>query len=274
MTRVAFCGALTALFALPVSLFAQNNHQVALNTTPPATNTTPAPELEPTVLQAMKVMSHQLRTATSFSFAATIMREEPGTNGQMLDFVRHISVEVQRPNKMRLEVNSGTSVVNFWYDGQNVTIMPAAATMYTVIPAPAGIDATLEMLKQKLDAHTPLRPFLSNDPYAFLMDGVQSANQIGVVHIGNEQLFHVAFREPSADWQLWLTGPDQVLPRRMAIIYKNVEGQPRVNIEFRDWHLNAQIPNSAFTFVKPEGAVQANLSAVRPRGAQQGGGAR
>jgi len=267
---------LTALLVFPLDLAAQNKHLTAANRAAPGSVTTNVQsDIEPLATQALKTMSNQLRAATSFSFTARIMREEPGTNGQTLDFFRHIDVEVQRPNKLRFNVRSDTSDVNLWYDGKNVTIMPANAKVYTVIAAPPTIDATLAMLKTKLETHTPLRPFLSTNPYAFLIDGVQSANEVGLVNVDNKQFLHLAFREPNADWQLWLTGPDQVLPHRMAIIYKNLEDQPRVDVEFSNWNLNAQLPASAFIFSKPEGAVEASLNAVRPGGthsqATQGG---
>ena len=273
MTRFIRRGAAPALGLLAIfslGALAQKTRQVPAK---PAAlpNTQTNSNLDKVAIQALKTMSEQLRGATSFTFNARIMREEPGTNGQMLDFFRHISAEVQRPNKMRFEVKSDTSDVNLWYDGKNVTLMPEKGKMYTVLPAPANIDATLTMLKSKLGSHTPLRSFLCADPYAALMEGVQSAHEVGVVNVGNEQFLHLAFREPDADWQLWLSGPNQVLPRRMSIVYTKLEGQPRMNIEFTDWHLDAQIPDSAFVFSKPVGASEVPLSAVRHNATQKGG---
>jgi hypothetical protein len=260
------------LLAVSGGLLAQSSRHVAMNAAkPPAVQPKTGPEVEPLVTQAIKTMSDQLRAANSFSFTAHVMREEPATNGQLLDFFRQVKVQVQRPNKLHFEVRSPDSDVNLWYDGKTVTIMPAAAKIYTVIPAPPTIDATLEMLKTKLGEHTPLRPFLSSDPYSMLLDGDESGNEVGIVNVKSEQLLQLAFREPDADWQLWLTGPKQVLPHRMAIIYKTVPGQPRVNIEFSDWNLNAQIPASTFIFTKPAGAVEAGLNAVMQHPIQQGG---
>jgi hypothetical protein len=265
---------LAALFVSVLQLRAQKPYQPGTRAQQiPAKNMTTMPALEPVATKALRIMSDQLRTATSLSFTASIMREEPGTNGQMLDFFKHITVQMQRPDKMRLEVRSDTSDVTLWYDGKNVTLMPATAQMYTTIPAPPTIDQTLAMLKDKLQAHTQLIPFLSSDPYAVLVDGLRSANEIGIVKVGNEQLLHLAFTEPDADWQLWLTGPNQVLPHRVAVIYKNIAGQPRVNIEFSNWRLNPEIPRDAFVFSKPQGAVEASLNAVRPRTTKQGGSA-
>lgn len=253
-SHIALSAAL--LLAGPLLLPAQN--------TPVKTNVN-STNFDPVAMHALKSMSAQLQRATSFSFKARIMREEPGTNGQMLDFFHDVTVQVQRPDKMRLQVISDTSDLTLWYDGKNVTVMPISARIYTILPSAATLDGAIEMMRDKMDVHTPLLPFLSSDADQRLSDGLESANEIGFINVGNEQWLHLAFTEADANWQLWLTGPHQVLPRRMSIIYKNVEGQPRVNVEFTDWNLNAEIPNSAFTFVKPEGASEVSWNALRPK---------
>jgi hypothetical protein len=261
---------LAALIAVPAALSARNARRAPAKTTGSANRLNPT-ELEPVALKALRAMNDQLRAASSFSFTAHIMREEPGTNGQMLDFFRRIAVQVQRPDKMRLEVRSAASDVTLWYDGKTVTLMPAAAKIYTTMPAPPTIDATLTMLKNKMQAHMLLMPFLNSDPYAFLTTGLTSAHEVGIVNVNNEQLLHLAFTESDAAWQLWVTGPKQVLPHRMAIIYTKMPGQPRVNVEFSDWKLNAEFPANAFAFSKPQGASEVNWNALRPRKIQQGG---
>jgi hypothetical protein len=223
----------------------------------------PQPELEQGAMNALKTMSEQLRAANSFSFDARIMGEEPGTNGQMLDFFKNITVQVERPNKARFTVSSDNSVLNVWYDGRSVTMMPLSGKIYTAMTAPATIDDTLAMLKDKLGTHIHLRPFLSSDPYSILSDGLEGAYVVGFENVANERFLHLAFTEPNADWQLWLSGPNEVLPRRMAVTYKNVPGQPRMVIEFSNWCLNTAIPASAFNFVKPAGAMPVNLAALK-----------
>ena len=257
-----------AMCAMGLGLWAQTQH--AERAKQPAVTTGTSPELEPVAMQALKTMSNQLQAARSFTFTARIMREEPATNGQMLDFFKHINVEIERPNKMRLEVKSDTSDVDLWFDGKNLTMMPAREKMYTTLPATGTIDNAIAALKSQTQAHLPLLPFLESDPYKTLADGLQSANEVGIVNVDGEQLLHLAFREPDADWQLWVTGPNPVLPHRLAIIYKNIEGQPRVNVEFTNWKMNPQIPKQTFLFTKPQGAVSVGWNQLKPRTTQEG----
>jgi hypothetical protein len=147
------------------------------------------PELEQGAMNALKTMSEQLRATNSFSFEARIMREEPGTNGQMLDFFKNITAQVERPDKARFTVRSDNSVINVWYDGRNVTMMPLSGKIYTSLAAQPTIDATLTALKDQLGTHTPLRPFLSSDPYSILSDGLEGAYVVGFENVGNERFF-------------------------------------------------------------------------------------
>lgn len=256
---------LTAFLTICPAAPAQTARSAAIRTAASSAYSANKTDLEPVALNALKTMSSQLQAATSFSFTARISREEPGTNGQMLDFMKTVRIEVQRPSRMRLETIGGRSDVDLWCDGKTVTLMPASGKFYTTLAAGPTLDATLEMLKSKAQNHTPLLPFLLADPYARLSDGLHTANEVGVVNDGNDQLLHLAFTEPDADWQLWLTGPNQVLPRRMAVIFKKIAGQPRLSVEFSDWNLNAEIPADAFTFLKPQGATPVSFDSLRYR---------
>ena len=259
---------LTAFLTICPAAPAQTASLAANRTAATTANTNSQPgnsALEPVAMNALKAMSSQLQTATSFSFTARISREEQGTNGQMLNFMKTIRVQVQRPSRMRLETTDGSSDVTVWCDGKTVTIMPASGKFYTTLAAGPTLDATLEILKNKARNHTPLLPFLLANPYARLVDGLQTADEVGITNEGNDQFLHLAFTEPEADWQLWLAGPNQVLPSRMAVIFKKIEGQPRLSVDFSDWNLNAEIPADAFTFLKPPGAMPVNFDSLRYR---------
>ncbi len=259
---------LSALLTICMAALAQTTVRTATST-PGAqastSNRTGNSNLEPLAMNALKAMSNQLQAATGFSFTAHISREEPGPNGQMLNFMRTVRVQVQRPGRMRISTISGPSEVNIWCDGKTVTMMPDTAGFYTTLNASPHLDDTLAMLRSKAEHHTPLLPFLLSDPYARLSEDLQSASQVGTENDGNQQFLHLAFREPDADWQLWLAGPNQIVPRRMAVIFKRIEGEPRITVNFSEWNLNAEIPADAFTFVKPEGAKQVSLDVLRYR---------
>jgi hypothetical protein len=221
--------------------------------------------IDPHALNALKVMSDELRAANSYSYTVRIMKEEPGSNGQMLQFFKVLHVRVKRPDKLRLIEETSGFGDSVWYDGRNVTLMPASQQIYAVIPTGPTLTAALPVLRDQLGTNQFVRIFLSDDPYATLSDGLSTAREVGFVDIGYERQCQTAYTEPNANWQLWLNGPKPVLPSRIAVVYKTIKGAPRVELEFSEWKLNPQISDQTFVFTKPAGAVQVDFKSLAPR---------
>jgi len=257
--------ALLLTLATSCLAFTHIDAQVEPRSQPQDSASKPSTDLEPRVLNALKAMSDQLHAAKSYSFTVRLIQEEPATNGQMLEFFKVIHVDVVHPNKLRLVEKSDGSEMGVWYDGKNVTMMPASKHIYAVLPAAPTLNATLAILRDRLDTNQFVRTFLSDDPYATLTDGLSTANEVGFVDVGGQKVLQTAFTEPDANWQMWLTGPEQVLPSRLAVVYKTVEGAPRVELEFSDWNLDPHIPDQAFVFTKPAGAVQVDFKKLAPQ---------
>jgi outer membrane lipoprotein-sorting protein len=53
------------------------------------------------------------------------------------------------------------------------------------------------------------------------------------------------------------------MPRRVSVVERGDRGPSRVTIEFEDWNLAPGLPDRAFAFVPPPGAIPAAL-VLRP----------
>jgi len=226
-------------------------HAAAAPPTPP-----PAPALEPAALDRLKAMSDLLKSAGSFTFKAATDREQPSTNGQMLDFFGVSRIAVSRPNQVRVDMKGDLHDASLWYDGKTVTIYSEKTTFYGQTAAPATIDETLQMLMDRFQTPLPVAGFLLKDTYARMMDGVKTAFDAGTAQVDGTTCRHLAFTEEGADWQLWIEEGAKPLPRRIAVTYKKVEGAPRVVTSMSDWNLSPAIPAGEFVFVPPAGAVK------------------
>ena len=250
---VVACG-LVASLAAPTRSLAQ---KPAPPPTPAATPA-PPPPLEPAALARLKAMSDLLQAAPRFTFKAVTDRETPSasTSGQMLDFVSVSRVSVERPNKIRVDTAGDRFAASLWYDGKTLTISSNKSKFYAQVPAPASIDEAVAMLLDRLDTPLPVAGFLLADPYAKMMEGVQTAFDAGSALLEGSSCRHFAFSEPDADWQLWIEDGAKALPRRLAVTYKKVPGAPRVLALLSDWNLSPAIPAGEFTFAPPAGATK------------------
>jgi hypothetical protein len=115
-------------------------------------------------------------------------------------------------------------------------------------------------LEERLGIEIPVRPLLAADPYAALMAaGSTTGTLVGRSLVRDSVVDHFALRNPSADWEIWLEADPRALPRRVSVVQRKEGGGTRVIMEFSDWNLAPRLPDSAFVFVPPPGAVPATL---------------
>lgn len=214
----------------------------------------PPPPLEPAALEKIKAMSDLLKSAGSFTFKATTDREQPSTDGQMLDFFVVSRISVTRPNLIRVDAKGDLHAASLWYDGKTVTIYSAKSSFYGQTAAPASIDETVVMLMERFHVPLPVAGFLLKDPYAKMMEGVKTAFDAGTGEVDGVLCRHLAFSEEEADWQVWIEDGAKPLPRRIAVTYKKAPGTPRVVTALSDWNLSPAIPAGEFTFTPPADA--------------------
>lgn len=252
--------AVTALWLTPTAGFAQTPAPKA--PAPPEATPVPPQPLEPEALARLKAMSDLLKGASSFTFKATTDREQPSTNGQMLDFFNVSQIAVTRPNQVRLDTKGGLQDASLWYDGKTVTIYSTKSSFYAQAPAPASIDEMVLMLMDRFQMPLPTAGFVLKDPYAKMTEGVKTAFDAGEAVIDGVACRHLAFSEEEADWQVWVENGAKPLPHRIAVTYKNTPGAPRVVTTLSDWNLAPKISAGDYTFKAPAGATKVDWKTV------------
>ena len=82
-----------------------------------------------------------------------------------------------------------------------------------------------------------------------------------------ERYSHVAVRGVRTDWQVWVTGGERPLLRRLVITYRRSEGQPQFRAQFRDWNFSPEVPDALFVFRPADGAVKIPFARRQATGA-------
>jgi len=215
-------------------------------------------DVDPLALHVLKAATDPIKQSQAFSFRALVSREHLGSNGQIITLFHVSDVTVQRPDKIHIEFRGrGKTVQMFYNAGQSVLYTPSEK-LYTTISGPNNIDATLADL-EKRDVFIPISNFLESDPYQSLADDVTTGYVVGKVMLFDQEVHHLAFTEPDAEWQLWVIGGEHPQVRRMEIIDNSKPERPRIAIDFLDWNLNATPTPDLFTFQKPADAQQIDL---------------
>ena len=75
---------------------------------------------------------------------------------------------------------------------------------------------------------------------------------------------HLAVRNETVDYQIWIAEGSQPLPIRVVLTYKNAEGQPQFRAQLLDWNLAPEVTESMFAFAPHQGAQKIPFPAQAP----------
>jgi hypothetical protein len=186
-------------------------------------------------------------------------------DGQRIEFGERRKVLMQRPDKLRIEVErSDGERGGVTYDGRWITAFNASQNVYARVEKVASLDEALVYMVRDLRASVPLARMLTT---GFPADVDKRATEVTLVE--ESTLFdvptdHLAVRTSDVDLQLWIARGSQPLPRRVVITYKNAPGQPQFRADLYDWKIAPKVDAKSFTFVPPAGAEQIMYLAPRP----------
>jgi hypothetical protein len=221
--------------------------------------TAQSPAIDAKVDAALRQMSSALTEGRSLSFEAHCIADEVLPDGQKVQAARNQKVLVRRPDRIHATVAGDQDDLLFVYDGKQITLFNPRTATYASTAAKSSIDDTLDMLASQYGMSIPLADLVFADPYKSLIERVRSAKDLGQGYVFDAKCRHLAFRQESVDWQIWIdTGTS--LPRKLVITYKEQPGHPEFTAFFDKWNLSADAPDSSFEFKPPPEAKRAEFA--------------
>ncbi|MFC1657444.1 DUF2092 domain-containing protein [Candidatus Moduliflexota bacterium] len=230
---------LAAVLVLPAAVTAGGDNQGAL---------------DPLVDSILRQSCSTLAEAGEFSFHAEIAYDEILHTGQKVQYAGQLEAALKRPDRIRTNYRGDRSESAVWYDGSSFTLMDPAMNLFASAPAPANIDALLELTVAKLGFNLPLSDFFYSDPYTGLLKKVTGAIYAGLDTVDGAACHHLAFSQEDIDWQVWIEEGDRPVPRKLIITYKNLPGSPQYTAVIRDWNFAPGLADGHFSFEPPAGA--------------------
>jgi hypothetical protein len=213
----------------------------------------PSAAVEPEAMTALNRMGAYLRTLGAFSLRSETTIDEVTDDGMKLQFGGTVTMQVQRPNGLRIEVDSDRKHRRLIYDGKTVTLYGDRIGYYATVPAPA----TLRELGADLDSKYRIRLPLA-DLYRWGSDegptaAIKEAAVIGPSRCGNAVCDHVAVRQEGVDWQVWIERGKTPLPRKLVITTLGEPSQPQY-VAVMSWDVAPKFDATTFRFRPPMGA--------------------
>lgn len=216
-------------------------------------------DIDPLALRVLKGATDQIKEAKILSFRTLVARDVLGSNDQVITQFSTSKVTLQRPDKLHVDFRGRGKPVELFFDGSGKTVLyTPEAKFYSTVSTPSSLDATLDALDKK-GVFIPINNFLQSDPYQSLTDDLTTAYAVGKVTLFDQEVYHLAFTEPGAEWQLWVVGSDKPEIRRLEVIDTSKPHRPRVTVDFLDWDFSATAGSDMFTFEKPADAKEIEL---------------
>jgi hypothetical protein len=218
----------------------------------------------PEAIQALKDMGAFLQTLSRFQVTTEVTGERVLADGQKLQHTATASMDVARPNKLRVQMVSARSERELIFDGKTVTLFTPAQKYYSRIDLVDTISGLVGRLQEKYGVEVPLSDLFVWGTPAAPLDNIQSAMNAGQDFVGDDLCDHYAFRQGDYDWQIWITTGGKPLPRKVVITNRADEARPQ-SVSLIDWNLKPTFKDSTFGFTPPKGATKVEIVPVKTK---------
>ncbi len=225
----------------------------------------PTRVLDPRADEILRAMSTHVASMRRFAFEAEEAYDElPGGQPRvLLTNLRRVAVE--RPNRVAADVEGDSLNRAVWFDGRSVTALDKTTLTYATFDASGSIDTALDRLSDRYGVNVPLADLLYADPYAILTETVTYSRYLGIHRAAGRPCHHLAFAQPTIEWQIWIDAVEKPLPRRLVITYVREPGEPQYAATITRWNVAPTFPDSLFMFEAPEGGRRVDAAALVPQ---------
>jgi hypothetical protein len=235
---------------------------------------TDAPSVRMVSAEAQAVidrMSAYLHSLKSFQIESYSSRDEVTALGFKLQNNEHSTLTVSQPNKLHSMVTGDIRNRTYIYDGSQLTIYSPEDQVYTRV---SGVPGTLPKLVGGLlnaGIEMPLIDVLYQAGAGTLTEDVRGGILVGESMIDGVACDHLAFRQATIDWQLWVEKGARPLPRKLVITTRYEVGDPQYQANLC-WDLQPKIDSATFVFTPPKGVNEipyndpASLKEAAPAG--------
>jgi hypothetical protein len=215
--------------------------------------------VDPDAVDALNKMSAYLKTLKSFQVISNVTNDDVLDDGEIIQKTSKVDLLAAKPDRLRVEVTSDDKHRLYLYDGKDFTVWARLVNYYATVPAPPTIGKLIVVAYDKYGIDLPLIDLFrwgDNDEGA---KKLTSAVDIGPSTVEDVTCEHYAFRQPGADWQIWIQLGEFPLPRKLVIRTLTDDARPQHG-DILTWNLAPSFNNEAFVFNPPPDAKKIVLA--------------
>ncbi|MGH9255912.1 MAG: DUF2092 domain-containing protein [Vicinamibacterales bacterium] len=204
---------------------------------------------------ALAGMTAFLKTMKTFRITSESSRDEIVDTDMKVQKIASNVMTVRLPDRLQAHVRSDDQDLQFFYNGQTLTVFSREKNYYGSTPVPPTVARMLDATRARHGIVMPLVDFIQMAAGEDFQQSIIGAGYIGTSRIGGVECDHLAIRQTDVDWQVWIEKSQTPLPRRLVITTKTEPTQPQY-ISTLTWDLSPTIDDTLFTFTPPPNAVR------------------
>ncbi|WP_434733196.1 DUF2092 domain-containing protein [Rhizobium sp. YTUHZ044] len=212
--------------------------------------------------ELLKKMSDFLTAQRTISFTYQSSLEAVTPAFEKLQFVSSGTVNLTRPDKLRVTRTGGFADIDVSFDGSSLTVHGKNLDAYAKIDGKGSLDDLIDRL-MTAGVEAPGADLLSSNVYGELMSDVTEAKHISSAFVDGVECEYLAFRTPEIDWQIWIQTGAQPIPRRYVITSKHVVQAPQYMLEISDFKSGADVAAVSYNIEIPGSAKTVDLSELQ-----------
>ncbi len=216
--------------------------------------------IDPKAMTILGQMSAYLAGASSFTVKATVLYDHVQTSGIKIKSAAVREVFVRRPGELhvRTQFDDGASRKT-WYDGKELVILNERSNEYAKLGFAGNLDQLLDHVIENTEVQLPLADLLYSDIDKTFAESIISAEYVGQRLVDGVLCHQLSLESTGADWQIWIEADDTPVPRRFAIDYVHVPGEPQFLASLTEWRIDPQFEDADFAIKLPQDAREISV---------------
>lgn len=218
--------------------------------------------LEEEAATILEAMGMTLSSAQHITVLAEVISDEWLDDGKTVHLSGKRTVKITRPDALYAESRGEIRNRNSWFDGKTLTVYDLDEHAFAVFEVGGSIEEMFDHVYETTGMVQPLADLFYRDVGEELLANIDSGRYVGEEIILGVTCHHLAFRQETVDWQIWIDTGDTPFPRRLVITYKLEEGRPQFIADFTGWDLKTEHQKQLFSFIQPDGAEEVDLEVL------------
>ena len=206
-------------------------------------------EIEPAALELTKAVSAKLSSAGTLKVTAKHTLDsalEVGAGHEK----GPMEITVKRPNQFYAIQRAGTETRELAFNGSSLCLMHPELKHHALVPLKANsIEQFADRVDERFGFRPPVAELLAQDSANQLFLNVTSARVTGIEWVGWTRCQRLHFVQDGMTTDLWVGVKDK-LPHRYLLTFTDIKENPKWDIRFSNWELNAPV-DAALFFKRP-----------------------